>query len=497
LAARIIDYFGRSFIVKKFSAFGVIVFVLVFFGCSFGASESAEPLFKTRVLYAPGHFGNTYESAGQNEMYSLLKEAKRWGYNSYKDWFDRADCADPYVATNYCLSRGFLENKKRNYLIAQKLGFKCGLSVSANHVFLDQCLPGLLADKSSGYVFGQLLCPSIPQARAIILRNYDNLFKDLAESGIKLNFISPFAYDFGGCACELCKPWILTFAQLNWEIYEIAERYHPGIEVHFFGWCWSEEEHALFKQWADEKHPGWVKNISMWMNYGMTDVADYPLPVGCKRNAFVNLAYAELSSPKDQYTLLGPVIAADRIEKTMRELSAHGCDGIVGYSEGVFEDVSVMIAGGLASGQYKTADEAMAAYAERYFEVDAALAKKWAAWIRAWGKPYQRDAKKAMAEMEELLSQTSARNWRLEQWICKAKIMEVNEQITDMEGWSAERLLLVDKLWAVKEHLMRKVWGYGNVREIMPQWGRAFKWYKSWLAETGGMATITDEPDWR
>ena len=41
-----------------------------------------------RDLYAPGHFGNSYEVAGRFEMRDILAEAKSWGFNHHTDWFD-------------------------------------------------------------------------------------------------------------------------------------------------------------------------------------------------------------------------------------------------------------------------------------------------------------------------------------------------------------------------------------------------------------------------
>ena len=34
-------------------------------------------------------------------------------------------------------------------------------------------------------------------------------------AGVNLTAISSAPYDYGGCACDQCKPWIITFAQLT------------------------------------------------------------------------------------------------------------------------------------------------------------------------------------------------------------------------------------------------------------------------------------------
>ena len=64
------------------------------------------------------------------------------------------------------------------------------------------------------------------------------------------------------------------------------------------------------------------------------------------------------------------------------------------------------ILAGLSSGQYQTADEVLVAYARRYFRVDADTAKLWAAWLKAWGKPFDVDVERSAATLESLLKKT-------------------------------------------------------------------------------------------
>ena len=205
------------------------------------------PLFATRTLYAPGHFGNGYEMMGDNEFHGLLTQWKEWGFNEYSDWFDPVNCADPYTSFLYDFGNAQVDAKKRRFGIAQKMGLPCVLVITPNMVFQEQCLPEVEATKSER-IFGQLVCPSKPAGREIILRNHENWFRDLAESGVKLHALSAAPYDFGGCACKKCNPWILTFAELCREIHATAEKYHPGIEMRMVGWWWQPEEHRLFAE---------------------------------------------------------------------------------------------------------------------------------------------------------------------------------------------------------------------------------------------------------
>jgi hypothetical protein len=161
------------------------------------ASAAAQPLFAVRELYAPGHFGNSYEVMGENQMRGMLAEAAWWGFNRYGDWFDTQDCSDPFAEKKWVqLAHALWDRKKANFRSAQALGLACDLLITPNHVYVDQCSPHLLAVKK-GRIFGQLICPSKPEARAIILRNYENLLGDLARAGVRLKAISACPCDFG------------------------------------------------------------------------------------------------------------------------------------------------------------------------------------------------------------------------------------------------------------------------------------------------------------
>ncbi len=58
-------------------------------------TNAIRPL-RTRELYAPSHFGNTYEATLPGEMTGLLAEAKFWGFNRFCDWFDTIDLYNVY-----------------------------------------------------------------------------------------------------------------------------------------------------------------------------------------------------------------------------------------------------------------------------------------------------------------------------------------------------------------------------------------------------------------
>jgi len=458
---------------------------------AYASGYAAEPVFESRVLYAPGHFGNSYEVMGEREARELLHEAQYWGFNGYCDWFDTVDCADPFGDPHYNLGKALWNRKKTHFKSAQDLGFRCGLCITPNHVFLDQCRPEWRAERGeSGRIFGQLICPSIPEARAVILNNYDNLFRDLAQAGVHLRFLSPCPYDYGGCACPACNPWILTFAVLCRDIYEVALRYHPGIEMHFVGWWWSEEEHRLFADWADAKAPAWVKSISLHIPYGKMDVSGVPLPAGCERRAFVHIGYADQAQPRDCYGHLGPVIAAERLPKTLRALKAHGVTGFMAYSEGIYEDVNKALVAGIASAQYDDAGAVLRAYARRYFQADETRAGQWEAWLRPWGAPFTVDA---AAALQALPAGKDPQHWRFRQWALKAQMLTVHHRIEGGNTWTPARVAAAERFWALRETLERQVYGLGPLRHILDKHFAPLSWQHSWT-EHRAQASLSLHP---
>ena len=443
------------------------------------AAPAGEPLFAHRGLYAPGHFGNSYEAMGEREMRAILEEAVYWGFNRYGDWFDTIDCSDPFVDPLYNMGGALWDRKKANFRSAQAAGLKCDLIITPNHVYVDQCRPDLLAKKGKR-VFGQLICPSKPEAHAIILRNYENLFADLAKAGVHLAGLWPCLYDYGGCTCEACQPWILTFAKLCKEIDAIALEHHPGIEMHFLGWWWSDEEHRQFAEWAEAEAPGWARSIAMYVPYGETDVSDEKLPADCERRAFIHNGYADTASPRDIYGHLGPVIAPERLPQTLTTLKGHGVTGFMAYSEGNYEDVNRAILAGISSGRFAAVDEVLRAYAQRYFHADGESAAAWAAWLKQWGRPYEVDTAQARAEFERLCEGMPRDDWRVRQWDLKIELFRRHAAIMSEETWTEARLANAEAFWATREKLEREVYGLGVIRHGLAKPYTPVPWMKSW-----------------
>lgn len=458
--------------------------------CMPGASASAAgregpaPL-PVRECYCPGHFGNSYEAMWPRETAAYLAELKALGFNRLGEWIETVDVHDPFqTATGWDLGKEQLDRKKRTFLAAQGLGLERNLIVTPNHVYLDQVRPEWEAKKTPK-IFGQLLCPSRPEARAVVLRNFERWFGDLADAGVRLNAFTAFAYDFGGCDCDRCRPWILTFARLMKEVHGIALRRHPGIEPWCCSWWWTPEEHALFNDWAAREAPGWLRAMTMHIEYDQTRPKDLAVPAGCRKLAFVHIGYGNRRD-SEIYGHEGAVVAPGRLTKTLEDLRAGGFEGFQAYSEGCFDDANKAIVAGLASGRVPDADAALADYARRYLGATDATAPRWAAWLARWG---DRRSVRLPSAADELaaLTRDAPTNWRLDQWRIKVELETLDRAIgkPSLDDWTPARRDLADRWFATQERLYRDVYRLGPVRHVINPRTSVPAWHASWSKAVG------------
>lgn len=449
------------------------------------AVEKESRTFPIRECYCPAHFGNSYEAMWPREMAAYLAEMKAWGFNRYGDWITTTDVCNPYTSDAFwALAMEQLDRKKRAFRAAQELGMALDLVVTPNHVYLDQLRPEYAAKKGPR-IIGQLICPSHLEARQVILGNFERWFRDFADSGLRLSNFTAFAYDYGGCGCEKCKPWILTFARVMKEIHAIGRKYHPGIEPWFCSWWWTAEEHAQFNAWAAKEAPGWLKGMTLHIEYGQTRFKEVEVPAGCRKLAFVHIGYSDTRDAGDIYTKWGPVVAPSRLPKTLAGIAAQGAEGFQAYSEGVFDDCNKALLAGLGSGQYTDAESVLRAYASRYFTADAPRATRWAQWMMPWGDRRVPKLPEAREQLDEL-AQGVPSSWRLDHWRSKVTLETLDRQIGEPkpDEWTAERFQLADAFWAEQEHLQREIYKLGPVRHVFAPKFAPPRWYDSWQKAT-------------
>ena len=417
-----------------------------------------------RELYCPAHFGNTYEVALRNEMSKLLVEARHWGYTRYSDWFDTVDLNNVYEPGRrwFDTPEAMWAKKFMSFECACHAGFELGLCVTPNHVFADQVTAQRAAVKGD-HVFGQLVCPSKADVPELILANYRNLFQDFSDRGLRLGSVSGLPYDYGGCLCDECSPWVVTFGRLFKQIVELARDFFGEVDADLWGWGWTDEDHEAFSTWANRLAPGFFRCLAYHLPNGVTDYAVRPVPKGCGERAFVNIAYGEENRLGDVYGHRGATVAPERLERTVRYLMERKADGLMVYSEGAFDDVNKAIVGGIASGRYPDSVSVLRAYAQRYLGGDV---EAWVDCAYALGSIPDVDTSRARALFDKA-SADARPGWRLEQLRGRLVMCEANATVEARSQWDAERIQAAQDFWNEKERLFREVWGLGLLRHIL------------------------------
>ncbi len=100
-----------------------------------------------------------------------------------------------------------------------------------------------------GYV-----CPSVPAARAYMLQK----FEDFAKTSPSYDLLKFQGGDGGGCECDLCNPYGLTFIQLIEEMTHIFHRYHPNSRIYFTNQKFDNADDEAIFNYLNEKPRDWL-----------------------------------------------------------------------------------------------------------------------------------------------------------------------------------------------------------------------------------------------
>ncbi len=147
--------------------------------------------------------------------------------------------------------------------VHDELARSCGLMT-----YIDSCVNDLPGDfpaewaatphnslhvKVNAYFRKRYVCPSIPEARAAILRNLEKRFRDSPG----FDMLATKSGDVAGCACERCMPYGATFIRLLREVADVLHRYHPQARVMAANQNLTNEGDQAILDYLNQGDAGW------------------------------------------------------------------------------------------------------------------------------------------------------------------------------------------------------------------------------------------------
>ncbi len=449
------------------------------------------PRYKHRMHYMPGHFGNAYEVAWPTEMERLLEDLALFGANGYADWTDPNDMPDPYNPHVYCSSSMTLwKRKKMYYRYAKELGMTTGIVLAHNVAFLDQLRPDLLGVKSSKHkVQGQVLCPSIPEARRICLNNFENLMKDFKASEVYIDRIILNPYDDGGCACDKCQPYYQTFLGMAYDIFDIVKSFFPDIIVDICGWWTSDDDIHLLKEFA-KKLDGHFGEFMYSVTYGVYQVPEDikkridPLPV----STFVHIGFSDVN--KDTYIKTGIHNAQKRIQSIVKSFDNADCTGFNTYNESFGDHYNQYIISRLARNPNYNLDSLTREYIIEMFALKDSDVETL---LNIMNEMQYYNLEKAENWENQLLEikphihvNIEQEQWLFEHILIKAQLMALDAKIGDYTKWNSKEdvdpvMHLIEKREKLFGYMFRRIYGLGIMRHAFIPERMQAPWYGAYI----------------
>jgi len=99
------------------------------------------------------------------------------------------------------------------------------------------------------------LCPSVPAARAALLKRFEDTFRDAPS----VDYICFTGGDGGGCECDRCKPYGGTFIHLIEDMADIIHRTHPETQIFFTNQKFDNESDIAIFKYLQEKPRTWLR----------------------------------------------------------------------------------------------------------------------------------------------------------------------------------------------------------------------------------------------
>jgi len=98
------------------------------------------------------------------------------------------------------------------------------------------------------------MCISYPESRAFMLEKFENAVKNAPS----YDFMKFHGGDGGGCECDRCDPYGLTFITLVEKMAAILHKYHPNTKVYFTNQKFDNDDDNAIFNYLNEKSQDWL-----------------------------------------------------------------------------------------------------------------------------------------------------------------------------------------------------------------------------------------------
>jgi hypothetical protein len=345
-------------------AAGKLLHTAKYFGGSMFADPPQgidKPVMPERIVYIPPHIHNFYEVKDAETIAPIIEELALWGVNGLSVWMDESEFYDPFDnSVDSADTRRLLAKIKNLMLIGKGLGLKLGMVNCPNDVYKNQVRPEITAKSGPSWNQAKLINPTIPAGRVLLMRNKENLYRDVANSGLRLDHVLYFAYDTGGCFEEACKPWMLTFLKLTEDYSGVLQQYHPGARAYVTDWAANGDEDETITDYLNQ-HPQtriagvWKEERSAMEHYARLDKR-FPLFI------FVDVTMV------GGWGTIGAQPFPTRMSYSVGDGYRNGVTGLMMYTEGIYDDFNKALATQVAWDPSKNPQEFAEEYASYFFD---------------------------------------------------------------------------------------------------------------------------------
>lgn len=404
-----------------------------------------KPVMGHRMLYLAIHVENYYEMQEAGTiMREVVEDMALWGVNGVWVWFDQSQYNDPFEkGVDNADARKRWDKEKEVLRLAQDLGLKPGYTMSDNDLYRNQVTDEVRAPNTEKWAnFQRLACPSVPRAKEIILRNKDNLARELAEAGVRLEMGCHFAYDTGGCLCDRCKPWVKTFLNLAREVHETFRKYHPAMRSYMSDWHFTDQEARTAIDFFHQRKPDWFGGVFKDDRHPADRFAAVP-------PAYPVLTFLEITEI-GAWGTVGANPFPKRLVNIFGDLRRTGQDGYVAYSEGIYDDFNKAAAARIAWNPAATPEQIAAEYANYFFDggvapefasLIAGMESAWTNPMGSWGQQQfvqnstdAGEVQKTAASISSRLPAKARQSWRWQVFEYRARIGAAMADLGDREA---------------------------------------------------------------